>query len=243
MNYEKDVEDDAEALIFDNEDMFKEAIKDENDFDRNDIGGLDSLFHETIVDRSYTPSDAGIIMESCENPESDSGLWEGQEPTQAMCSMAAWSYANDVWFKAEELYKELQGEYNEKIGALTEDEQIDRSDDIINSIFEETKKQSEIEPVEEGSKEELRILKEWMELNKKAGMWGGYPLGSSYIDARCGSGHGMPDIKDFVDFDHEVRSKLPHMSGKYKGVIEEKIAELETKYKVEKICPHCSNKI
>lgn len=39
-------------------------------------------------------------------------------------------------------------------------------------------------------------------------------MGMSYIDARCGSGHGMPDIKNFVDCDHELARKIPALAGK-----------------------------
>ena len=48
------------------------------------------------------------------------------------------------------------------------------------------------------------------------GTRGSYPLGGSYIDARCGTGYGMPDQYEYVMTDRKVAKQLPHLAGKYR---------------------------
>ena len=69
-------------------------------------------------------------------------------------------------------------------------------------------------------------------MNQDAGMRGGYPVGSSYIDARCGTGHGMPEVKDYVEFDHEFAQRVPWLSGKYKDVVQNRHDELVEKKRI-----------
>jgi hypothetical protein len=45
---------------------------------------------------------------------------------------------------------------------------------------------------------------------------GGYPLGGSYIDARCGVGFGMPEQYEYISTDKKVAKQLPHLAGKYR---------------------------
>lgn len=253
VDYQKDVEEDAVALILDNEDMFKQAIKDDVDFDRNDIDDLDQVFHESITDRGYTPEDAIFILENCENEETDSGIWDGCEDyREELSARAAYSYANDVWFKGEELYNELKTFYADAYEAMQEqhkedpepkddDEEEDQEDKIKEEAATEAitefrnRYDPKLAPVEEGSEEEYELLKEWLSLNSKSGMWGGYPLGGSYIDSRCGTGHGMPDVKDYVDFDRLVAKRVPHLRSKYQGDIKSYFEKLERKLKKGKL--------
>lgn len=52
-------------------------------------------------------------------------------------------------------------------------------------------------------------------------------MGGVYIDSRCGTGHSMPDVKNFYDQDRITRLQLPSMVGKYLDAVKERIAELE----------------
>lgn len=229
VDYEKDVEEEADEFILDHEDNIKEAITDNTeDFSEVETkyGEIRDSFHEVVIDRAYSPSDAVCVLENCENEETDSGLWEGQDWRDELSSRAAYSFGNDVWFKCEEIYNELK----ERVETmLDENAELERAV-AIEKVFVQHKQEGETEPVEKGSEEEKELLRRWLNLNKDAGLWGGYPVGSSYIDARCGTGYGMPDVKDFVDFDHEMVYKLPWMRGKYKDGVEIRLKELKDSF-------------
>lgn len=222
--YEKDVEQEAKDFLDNHEDDLKEAIKEGKDFDRNDIDDLDSWFHEEITDRAYSLEDAAFVLAHSSEVETDSGLWEGQDPGDAISTQAAFTFSNDVWFKCEEIYKEIKEEYESQkteIDEKTEDEDKTEQENgkLLDKLFQQYTS-TKLEPVDQGSVEEKRLIEKWLNLNKDSGLWGGYPVGSSYIDARCGTGHGMPDVKDYVDFDHELAQQVPHLSGKYKDAVQ-----------------------
>jgi hypothetical protein len=226
MDYRKDVLDDALDFIRDHEDLFLEALRDGHDslhdFSIDDRGE----FHESVTDRSYTLADAAYILENCDNEETDSGLWSSLDPKEAVPVMAAYSYANDVRERLGELYEELHERYTELTEELEAvDAKIPDTDDdshpakrALADILEAHRpKPVEVEPK---SDEERVLLSRWLIANAKVGMRGGYPLGSSYIDSRCGTGHGMPEEKDYVEIDHEVASRCPHMRGASRDQVE-----------------------
>jgi hypothetical protein len=312
-SYRHEIQKETVDFMTDHEDMITEALKDESDWDRNDIRDLDQAFHENIVDRAYTLSDAAWILDNCDNEETDSGLWEGQKPRDAVCTQAAFSFANDVWERSEELYKEIKENFdeivdnvdydedgldlddsereeldltaNEKVvfsdqdggflivngeddsyvrtvkldgtikhmslvgkvdGKITaKDEGIDPlllavasalltegcyDNDMRDAVKNyaatvafakfEDEYDAKLEPLEPGSDEERHMIVRWLSANAEVGMRGGYPLGSSYIDARCGTGYGMPDQLDYVNLDRELGQRAPHLSGKSSREVE-----------------------
>lgn len=233
MDYEKDVLKEAVDFLVEFEDAIKGALIDDTDFDNIDLyGDMRDALHTSVIDRGYTPGDAVYILENCENEEDDSGIWEGlKDWREQLSARAAYSYGNDVWFKAEELYKELKDNYKDKENdamdeAEEKEEEFNDYDKLANEAWNDFVEEHTVQPVKEGSEEEIELLKEWLALRKDAGMWGGYPLGSCYIDARCGSGHGMPEVKEFVDCDQEVAEKLPHMKHKSHLDVEMRLEEL-----------------
>jgi hypothetical protein len=237
MDYDNEVEEEAYDFIFDHEEMMVQALKDDADWDYNDIDDLDMYWHEEIVDRGYTLEDAAYILSECHEEESDRGLWEGQDASDAMSTQAAYSYSNDVWFKCEELYNELKEKMQDLIDEKDDDD--DRDDDEFAKIafdkFYEEHRKPQITPVEKDSDEELSLICRWLRVNERdAGMRGGYPVGGSYIDSRCGTGHGMPEVKDYVDFDREFAQKVPWLSGKYKEAVQERHDELAEKKRIIK---------
>lgn len=243
MSYRKEIEIEAKDFFQQFADEIKEAISEESEFDYNEIDNLDSMFHETITDRAYSMSDATVILEKCDNREEDSGIWEGQSIERQLSAMAAYSYSNDVWFACVELYNEIKENFEESRDELeledSEDEEKVRA--ILDGHFEDLTK-TKPEPVEKGSIKEKELVQRWLRMNKEdAGMRGGYPLGSAYIDARCGSGHGMPRVKAYVDFDNEIRYLVPHLAGKYKSEVK---AYLQTQFlSGNEVCPTCGKEI
>jgi len=241
MDYQRDVEKDASDFILEHKDMFKEAIKEGKDFDLNDIEGLDSAFHENITDRGYTPEDAIYILENCENEETDSGIWEGRDDwREELSARAAYSYSNDVWVAIENIYNELKEDFDaqyieasDEIKTIAKkDDDDDKEnddalkDDIAAQVIKDYAAQFTIEPVTD-RKEQIHLIERWLEMGKAASTWSGYPVGSSYIDSRCGTGHGMLEIKDYVEFDHELAKKIPAISGKYKTDVMEYLTKIK----------------
>jgi hypothetical protein len=234
MDYQKDVENDARSFIADHEDMIVDALVNNGDFDYNDMDNLDQEWHDDIIDRSYTLMDAAAILEECQNQETDYGLWERQEPSQAVIIQATYSYANDVWEKCSALYTELQNRFEDSLDQQSPDGGTDETalaKQVFKEFCDEQTKEA-IVPVVEGSPEEKTLIEKWFRLADVAGpFWSGYPVGESYIDARCGSGHGMPDVKDFVDFDHEFALRCPWLAGEYKQVVQQRYDWLLQQYR------------
>jgi len=230
-DYEEDIKKEAISFLEDNLEAVKDGLTDEQDnLDAIQGHDLRDSFHGHIVDRSYTPEDAVAVLQNSDNEETDSGIWEGLDWRDQLSARAAYTFGNDVWFKAEEIFKELSELVAEKISEC-QDANEDWDDieigDVVEKVLKDWQDERKVQPVTD-AKEELVILEEWLTRNQRdAGMRSGYPLGSSYIDSRCGTGHGMPEIKAFVEFDHETARKVLGMAGKYRDAIIVRIAELK----------------
>lgn len=226
-SYHEDVRNDATEFLLEHEEMIVAAIEAGADWDYNDIDDLDEEWHNDIVDRAYSLSDAVFVLENCDNQETDSGLWEGKSAEEAIPIQAAYSYSNDVWFEAKGLYEGIKERFEELMGEQEEPDEGALANPLAKQAFEEFRKEEEEEqnpPVEQGSDDEISLIRRWLRLNEQAGgLWGGYPAGSSYIDARCGTGQGMPEVKGFVDFDHEFARRVPWLAGKYKRDVQARL--------------------
>lgn len=221
MDYNKDLLDDVVAFLEDMKDEIKAALVAGTEFDDIDDGEIRYSMEESIC-TSFSLEDAVYVIDNCENEETDTGLWEGLDPSDAIIAMAAYSYQADAWFKAEELYNDMLAKYEDEDDGLRFDKM-----DMADMIWKDFIDGQTIQPVEAGGITELTILEHWVRLNKDSGMWSGYPLGGAYIDARCGTGYSMPEVKNFVDCDRTVRYQLPHMTGKYCADVEKLIDELK----------------
>jgi len=102
----------------------------------NDYGTGDSYHHESHVDRCYDLTDAAELIDQLyEHEETDSGLWEGQRPKEAIGTCAAYTYGSAVYSNWADLIKEINDEaeaiindYDEKIDiaeASEEDEDME----------------------------------------------------------------------------------------------------------------------
>jgi hypothetical protein len=223
-SYDDEIEKEAAGFITEQREMLLSAIIAGADFDYNEIENLDQLWHESIVDRSYTAEDAIYILDNCENEED--GMDFPKDYRDGLSMRAAYSFANDVWFKTVQFYDEIKERFKE----LMDEDENNCPTEMANQAFNEFESREgpdSITPVERNSDDERRQLGEWLNLGKSiSGYWFGYPLGSAYIDSRCGSGHGMPDVKEFVDFDHETAKRVPWMAGKRKEEVQVRFDEL-----------------
>ena len=112
------------------------------------------------------------------------------------------------------------------------EEQLELNNDDLQhraaqNVITQFKMDNTIKPIDPINSEAVYAIRRWLKLNSEAGMWGGYPLGSSYIDARCGVGYGMREIKDYVDFDQRISYMLPGLNGKNREFVQQHLKELE----------------
>lgn len=310
-HYRTEVRETAREVLETARDGVIEALADGAEFDRNDVDGLDEAHHTEAVDRSYTLADAAWVLSETEAPETDSGLWEGLEPQDAVLAMAAHSYGNDVWAAEEELYRGMKDEVDaamdgaswsaegagadpafrrifaaeegsvwhrlDRAGGLEAavviasdgrqvsvdadgtgkgrwpadarpvhaalkavaeallkegedltDGEVERAarKGYAEAAFDRMQAGDEPDPLVPGSDEERVAIERWLTLKSSAERWGGYPLGESYIDARCGAGYGMPEILDYVNFDRALAKRAPHLRGKDEGGVRAYLAEI-----------------
>ncbi len=214
LNYEREVEKEAKEFLSENaDDVVKQLVGFEEELSED-------LCYERLnedLDRSYTPEDAIFVLDNSENEETDSGLWEGKDWRDELSIRAAFTYINDVRSKVEEIYKEMYEDFGSAAEELNPDDEDheQKLESLAKNILSENTEEL-IEQVKPGSQEEKEILSEWIRLSKNVGTRGSYPLGGSYIDARCGTGYGMPDQYEYVMTDRTVAKQLPHLAGKYR---------------------------
>ncbi len=92
----------------------------------NDYSGADAYHHENHVDKHYEFKDAALaISQLGDYEESDSGLWDGQDMRQALCSCAAWTFGNAVM----QMTIDIIGQINEHYDDVLEDQQNSQNED------------------------------------------------------------------------------------------------------------------
>jgi len=82
-----------------------------------------------------------------------------------------------------------------------------------------------------GVPDRIRMIERYLALGGNASLWDGYPCGSSYIDSRCGVGFGMPEIHDYVEYDHMIAKAIPEIDGKSKNDVKKYLEELRKELK------------
>lgn len=114
-SYREQAEEDAKNLIleyFINE-IIEKLIDDGEASDDmyNDYANGDGIFHETIVDRYYRPTEAMELLNNLyQYEEDDSGLWEGRDWEEQLCAKATYTYGNAVMAEWNELIEEINNE-------------------------------------------------------------------------------------------------------------------------------------
>jgi hypothetical protein len=77
----------------------------------NDYHNGDAWHHEQHVDKSYTLTEAAELLdELSEYEETDWGLWQGQEPREAISTQAAYTYGNAVYALWHDLIEEINSD-------------------------------------------------------------------------------------------------------------------------------------
>ena len=126
-DYAREAEEDAAMLITDYfMDEIIDQIIDQGEASadiNNDYGNGDSIFHEVIVDRSYSLTDAAELLSQLYNyTEGDSGLWEEETDVDRIAEIqAAFTYGNAVWAEFDDLITDINNEVDDiKINAAYE---------------------------------------------------------------------------------------------------------------------------
>lgn len=126
-DYAREAEEDAAMLITDYfMDEIIDQIIDQGEASadiNNDYGNGDSIFHEVIVDRSYSLTDAAELLSQLYNyTEGDSGLWEEETDIDRIAEIqAAFTYGNAVWAELDDLITDINNEVDDiKINAAYE---------------------------------------------------------------------------------------------------------------------------
>jgi hypothetical protein len=132
IDYSKEAGEDAKEFI----ENFIEEIIDQLISDgsastdlNNDYDNGDAFIHETYTDRDYNLQEAAkLLHDLTDYEETDSGLWEGQEPRQAVATQAAFTYSSAVTSVIIDIIKSINDD--EEIGdILKEYEDVTEPDD------------------------------------------------------------------------------------------------------------------
>jgi hypothetical protein len=119
--YNERAEEDArETVSYFIDEIVQEIIERENagtaELQINDLS--DSYHHENHVDKSYSLKKAAELLDDLSDyEETDSGLWEGQEPRDAISTMAAFTYGNAVLRKFNDLVEDIYNAINDAVSA------------------------------------------------------------------------------------------------------------------------------
>jgi len=156
-SYLRKAADDAADTIRNFEDEILEQLLDSgkaSDDLLNDYPKGDAWHHECHVDKCYSLQEAAeLIDQLAEHKETDSGLWEGQQPKEAIGACAAFTYGNAVYAEWRELIEKINDEAAEIIADY--DERIEEGEEAAESDEDEN---PDVETLKEEKKEALRKL-------------------------------------------------------------------------------------
>ncbi len=140
MGYFQDAKDDAKSTAEEFKDQIVEMLLDDgkaSDDLHNDYPSGDSYHHESHVDRDYNLSDAAAVLDELHQyQETDSGLWDGQDPRRAVATMAAFTYGNAVLSMWSDLISEINDD-SEVQGILDDISMLEKEADEMQGMSPE----------------------------------------------------------------------------------------------------------
>ena len=155
--YQQNVEEKARDLFKENIDSIIENLK-EGSVDLYEF--FDQPVHEWAEnDFIYVDlRDAADILEQSDNVETDSGLWEGQEPRKAIETQAFFTYRNDLMLELKEVAEEELNEYKNTVEIAIEEMEGER-EAIQDKLKDLEAELDELED-EEGREDEVQDLED-----------------------------------------------------------------------------------
>jgi hypothetical protein len=117
-NYLSNAESDAKETVEYFFDTVVESLLDDgkaSDDLYNDYPGGDAYHHESHVDKSYSLTEAAELLDELhDSEETDTGLWEGMMPKEAIGVQAAYTYGNAVYSEFRNLIEEINEAWEEQ---------------------------------------------------------------------------------------------------------------------------------
>ncbi len=99
-NYAVKAEEDAMECAEHFEDTLCQMWRDDRKLStdlNNDYRNGDAYHHENHTDKAYSLADAAKLLDDlADSLETDNGLWDGQDPREAISTQAAYTYGNAV---------------------------------------------------------------------------------------------------------------------------------------------------
>lgn len=158
-DYRQDVISDAFEFLKYNQRDIREAIaEDTEELSAVLNGGIYDRFCEDLHSRTYSWMEAATIIENCKREEDDASLWHGQKMEDMVQVCAVYSYANDVWDLATELYEELYDKYEVSYDVTTPEGEVLKScDDELDAedYITEHPEELYLEVMENGNIDEI----------------------------------------------------------------------------------------
>lgn len=122
----EDKKDELKEVIIANNELSADNIYDDKIYQEMDLSDIiyewiysswyGILRDECFKDFNSELTTCARIIELSKETETDTGLWEGLEPTKAIEAQAFFSFRNDVYFAVEELIKDFIQELTNKDG-------------------------------------------------------------------------------------------------------------------------------
>lgn len=125
VNYREKVEENAWTTASEFvEQMIEQAQNDKVSDDLyNDYPNGDAYHHENHVDAAYSLQEAAEILHQLRDAEeTDTGLWEGLQPEEAISAKAAYTYGNAVMYAWQQIVKDI----NDHLEDVEYDNDVDR---------------------------------------------------------------------------------------------------------------------
>lgn len=156
-NYFSNVEELAQDIFNESKEEFFEQVRDfGSNIDLYDF--FDEKVHEE-VDREFIYMglvECAYIIESSNNVEDDSGLWEGQEPKKAIETMAFFSLRNDVHAELKSVISDELDSKRSELEAIIDEIDTDRS--IYSQDLQKAQERFEEIEEDEDSEDEAEEL-------------------------------------------------------------------------------------
>lgn len=138
VNYAKALKEDTVEFVDYYFNYFLDDIREGGSQDYSHFIDYDGKLHEHM-DGDLTLQEAVDIIENGYSEETDSGLWDGLPPIEAIVSMAFWSYRID-------LYEAVENEFKDRLYEVRDNEQSKLN--ALESELEELEGKNEGEYVE-----------------------------------------------------------------------------------------------
>ena len=159
MNYKDEAKNDAKTTACAFQDEIFESFMDHHGEASSDfLNDYSDSYHHENHQPDYTLLEAANVLRDLpEHEETDSGLWDGLKPQEAVCAQASYTYGNAVMHCFRELIKEI----NEELSELWDEHEAveDEVDDELKDVLSDEEledRDEEVEKRQEVVKEKIK---------------------------------------------------------------------------------------